>query len=164
MRYAILQQAIKEITESHKSGLTFVTGLEEDIEAGSIQYPIVFLQPPSFTMPLFKDEVGADSWNIHLETQEQLQPGASTAEKQEALDRTREYLRDIVLKFVYLYGVDGATVTVNNLTEVLDFETTTTAPALPFIDIDENITGWQVDFTIQDGKQADLCHLSDVFE
>jgi len=164
MRYAIIQQAIKEITGSHKSGLTFVTGLEEDIEAGSIQYPIIFLQPPSFTMPLFKDEAGADSWNIHLESQEQLQAGTSAAEKQEALDRTREYLRDIVLKFVYLYGVDGATVTVNNLTEALDFETTSTAPFLPFIDIGENITGWQVDFTIREGNQADLCHLNDVFE
>lgn len=164
MRYAILQQAIKEITESHKSGLTFVTGLEEDKNIGSVQYPIIFLSPPAFTMPLFKEQIGSDSWVVHLESQELLQESTSVEVKQAALDRTREYLRDIVLKFVYNYGVNSQSVTVDNLTEVLDFEVVGEAPFLPFIDIDDNITGWQVDFTIRENTQEDLCHLTDIFE
>lgn len=164
MRYSIIQQAFKEITESHKSGLTFVTGLEEDIDLGAIQYPLVFLQPPSFEMPLLTDTIGADTWRVHLETQEQLSAGTSTDNKQAALDRTREYLRDILLNFVYNYGVNNKSVTAGNLTEVLDFEVVGTAPALPFISLDDNITGWQVDFTIRENSQADLCHLNDVFE
>ena len=164
MRFSIIQQALKEIVGSHKSNITFVTGLEDDIEMGSIQYPVVFLQPPSFSMPLLNDTPGNDSWNIHLEAQEQLSDSSSAQQKNEALDRTREYLRDIVLKFVYDYGVNGATVTVDNLSDTLDFEVLNPAPVLPFIDLDDNLTGWQIDFTIRENRQSNLCHLDDIFE
>ncbi len=164
MRYSIIQQAFKEITESHKSNITFVTGLEEDIDMGSIQYPLLFLQPPAFSMPLLTDSIGSDTWKIHLETQEQMQGSASTNSKQQALDRTREYLRDIVLNFVYNYGVNNKSVTVGNLTETLDFEVVGVAESSPFISLDDNITGWQIDFAIRENKHEDLCHLNDIFE
>lgn len=163
MRYAILQQAIKEITESHKANLTFVTGLESDIDTESEQYPIIFLQPPSSILTLASDTVGSDTWQIHLEAQEMLDPESSVSQKQEALDRTREYLKDIVHQFVYTYGQDGKTVTIENTTETLDFKAVTTGQLTPFIDLGDNISGHLVDFSIQEEGQANLCHLNDVF-
>lgn len=163
MRYNILQQALKEIVESHKAEITFVTGLETDINTENVRYPVVFLQPPAFDMPFNDGVVGNDIWSIHLESQEQISDASTTEEKQEALDRTREYLRDIVLEFTYTYGNDGKSVTVDNITEVMDFIVIETTAFVPFVDLGDNITGWMVDFKIQEGDYDTLCHLTDIF-
>ena len=163
MQYQTIQQAIKEIVESHVSNLTFVTGLESDIDTENIQYPIVYLQPPASTLALSSESIGADIWQIHLQSQEQLELESSTDDKQAALNRTRESLKDIVHQFVYNYGQATKDVTVNNNTETLDFNTTSTGIMSPFVDKDANVTGHMIDFTIQENTPANLCHLPDTF-
>jgi len=164
MRYQTLQQAINEIVSAHKADLTFFTGLESDFDpANNVHYPAIVFTPPAFTMPFPDGTVGMDTWTLHIESQEQLSDSSTTAQKQEALDRTREYLRDIVLEFVYNYGYENKAVSYGNITENLDFVVTEVAAFSPFIDINDGITGWQVDLTIQEGDYDTLCHLSDIF-
>lgn len=165
MRYQSIIQAIKEITESHKASLTFASGLESDIDpASATNYPLIFLPPPSFTEPQSIDSISSNTiWRLHLESHEILSDTSTTDQKQEALDRTREYLRDVYYKFILDYGFDVKSVTVNNLTEELDFKLTAASEFSPFIQIGDGITGWQVDFTIQEGINNNLCHLTDVF-
>tara|TARA_R100001244_G_C5149744_1_gene129458 strand:- start:551 stop:1051 length:501 start_codon:yes stop_codon:yes gene_type:complete len=165
MRYQTLIQAIKEVSDSHKADPTFVTGLESDINpSDSTKYPVTFLPPPKFGEPVSSETIASNTtWTIHLESQELLSDTSSTDQKQEALDRTREILRDIYFRFVLKYGYDGETVTVNNVSEETDFIVSTAPEFAPFISIGDNITGWQVDFSIQEGVNNDLCHLDDVF-
>lgn len=163
MQYQIIQQALKEIIESHVSGLTFVTGLESEIDTARVQYPIVYLQPPASTLALSSESLGADIWQIHLQSQELLSQESSTEDKQAALNRTRDNLKDIVHQFVYMYGREGREITVNNRTESLDFKTTTTGIMTPFIDKGANVTGHMIDFSIQEEGREDLCHLANTF-
>jgi len=164
MRYQTIVEGIRDIAESHKSIETFATGLESDIDpSASTLYPLIFLAPPTPTAPLTQDSIGSnESWTVHLEAQEIISDASTTQQKEEALDRTLEYLRDVYYKFI-LNGFDVTSVTVNNKTENLDFRVTTESPFQPFIQINDGVTGWMVDFTIQEGNNSTLCHLDDVF-
>jgi hypothetical protein len=165
MRYQTLQQAIQDITESHDSDIQFYSGLESEFDvANDIQYPALIFTPPSFDMSLDLDTDQANkTWKIHLEAQELISSEASTAEKQEALDRTGEYIKDIVLELWITYGYENKTVTKNNVTETLDFVISSQPSFVPFIDLADGVTGWMVDFEITEGLKEDICHLSDVF-
>ncbi len=165
MRYQTLVKSIKTISDSHKADPTFVTGLESDINpSDNTKYPVTFLPPPKFSEPASNETIASNTtWAIHLEVQELLSDTSSVDQKQEALDRTREILRDIYFRFILKYGFDGETVTVNNVSEETDFIVATAPEFAPFISIGDNITGWQVDFAIQEGVNNDLCHLDDVF-
>ena len=165
MRYQTLQQAIQDITESHDSDIQFYSGLESEFDLGNdIQYPALIFTPPSFDLSLDNDTDQANkTWKIHLEVQELLSTETSTTEKQEALDRTAEYLKDIVLRFWITYGYENKTVTKNNVTETLDFVVSSISSFIPFIDEGDSVTGWMVDVEIQEGLKEDLCHLPDIF-
>lgn len=164
MRYQTIIKAIKDTSNAHQADLTFVTGLETAIDVDNAKYPVTFLAPPRFTESLNIETLSLNTvWTIHLEVQELLSNDSSVDQKQEALDRTRELLRDVFYRFIVKYGIDGETVTVNNLSEKTDFTLSSAVEFAPFVDIGHNITGWQVDFSIQEGGNADLCHLDDVF-
>ena len=164
MRLQTITEGMKVIAESHKSSLTFFTGLESDIDsANNNHYPIIFFSPPRFIESGSIESLGSNTvWELHLESQELLSAGSTTQQKQEALDRTREYLRDVFLKFA-LSGYDVTPVTFNNLTENLDFNLLDPSPFAPFIDINDNVTGWQVDFKIQESNSNPVCHINDIF-
>tara|TARA_R100001244_G_C5160731_1_gene130971 strand:- start:818 stop:1315 length:498 start_codon:yes stop_codon:yes gene_type:complete len=164
MRYQTIIEGIKLIVESHKSDLTFFSGLESDKDpANNVHYPLIFLPPPIPTEPLTLESISSNTkWLLHIESQELLSNDSTTQQKQEALDRTREYLRDVYYKFI-LNGFDITSVTFNNVTEDLDFKLDTEAPFQAFIDINDGVTGWMVDFTIQESDNNNLCHLDDVF-
>jgi len=165
MRYQTLIQAIKDTSDAHKADPTFATGLESDINpSDSTQYPVTFLPPPKFSEPASTESIASNTvWTIHLEVQELLSDTSTADQKQEALDRTSEILRDIYFRFILKYGYDGETVEVNNVSEALDFTVSTAPEFAPFMSLGDNITGWQVDFAIQEGVNNDLCHLDDVF-
>lgn len=165
MRYQTLQQAIKEITESHQADITYYTGLEQDFDpANDVNYPALVFTPPAFNLNLDNETDQANkTWKLHFETMELLSTESTTAEKNEALDRTGEYLKDIVLEFWITYGTESKTVTVNNITEALDFVITSQPIFAPFIDLGDNVTGWQVDLEITEQLKEDLCHLPDIF-
>jgi hypothetical protein len=164
MRYQTITEALKLLAISHKANESFATGLESDKDAAdNTKYPLIFLPPPSLDGALNLESFSSNSvWNIHLEVQEQLSDESTADEKQESLDRTLEILRDVYYQFI-LDGSDTKNITVNNLTETIDFELSTTSPFKPFITIGDGITGWMVDFSIQESNSNDLCHLSDVF-
>lgn len=164
MRLQTILEGVKNIVESHKSSLTFVTGLESDINpSNKTHYPLIFLSPPRFSETGNVASLGSNTtWELHLESQELLSTGSSAQQKQEALDRTREYLRDVFLKFA-LDGYDVTPVTFNNLTEDLDFNLLDSAPFAAFIDLNDNVTGWQVDFKIQESGNNSVCHINDIF-
>lgn len=164
MRYQTLQAAIKEITLAHDADLIPFTGLESDLDPSrKLHYPCIVFTPPSFDLDLTNEtNNNFTKWKIHLESRELMSTSSSVDEKNIALDRTREYLKDVVLQFVLVYG-DEKEVTHNNLTETLDFKVTTQPVFLPFIDISDGITGWQVDFEITEGLYNDICHLDDIF-
>lgn len=165
MRYNILQQAIKEIVESHKADIKYFSGLEEDFDPSQkVNYPAIVFTPPAFDLQIENEpEQKNQIWKLHFESQEMLSTAASTTKKQEALDRTAEYLKDVVLEFIYTYGYDNKTVTIDNITETLDFEVTSTLTFLPFIDVNDSVTGWQIDLEIKEARIDSLCHLPDVF-
>jgi len=164
MRYQTITQAFKEIVESHKAGIRFFTGLEsEAVTDNNENYPLVVLVPTDFTLSLdnsLKDN--NKTWNIELQVQELLSDQSTVQEKNEALDRTGEYLKDIVLQFVTVYG-DDYDVTYGNITETLDFVTESQPAFVPFIDEGDGVTGWQVTFSIKEGVNQDMCHLPDMF-
>lgn len=164
MRYQTLQQAFKEITEAHDASLKYFTGLESDLDPSNRKhYPCLVFTPPGFNINLDNENNNNfNVWQIHLESRELMSTTSSVDEKNIALDRTREYLKDIVLRFVLTYG-DNREVTKNNLTETLNFRVTTQPVFLPFIDISDGVTGWQVDFEITEGLYDDICHLDDIF-
>jgi hypothetical protein len=163
MRYQALQQAIKVIVESHEAGISYFTGLEEDWDTDSSEnYPAVIFIPTPFVLDLDNDTDQANrTWKIHIEVHEQFHDQTVDA-KNAALDRTSEYLKDIILEFVFTYG-DSKDVTFNNLTETLDFTVTTPVPMEPFINLGDNKTGWLVDFEIKEALKEDLCGLPDIF-
>ena len=164
MRYQTIIQAIKERSESHKANESFATGLESDKDAAdNTKYPLIFLPPPSFEETASIESLSSNTiWSIHLEVQEQLSDESTADQKQEALDRTREILKDIYFQFV-IDGLDCREITFNNVTENLDFNLSSTSPFQPFMDLGNNITGWMVDFSIQEADSKSLCNLSDVF-
>ena len=165
MRYQTLQQAIEDITEAHQSDIQFFSGLESDHDtANDINYPALVFTPPAFDLNLDNETDQANkTWKIHLEAQELLSDQSTTEQKQEALDRTAEYLKDIVLEFWITYGYENKTVTKNNITETLDFVISSQPVFLAFIDVNDGVTGWMVDFEITEGLKEDLCHLPDIF-
>lgn len=164
MRYQTLVQELKEVAESHNANETFFSGQEADINpSNNTRYPVVFLVPPKFSEQANNESLSSNTvWTIHMEAQELLSESSTTDQKSEALDRTREILRDVYFQFV-LDGMDDKSITVNNVTEILDFSVSTAPEFAPFVDIGDNITGWQVDFAIQEGTNDNLCHLPDVF-
>ena len=165
MRYQSLQKAIQDITESHVASLQFYSGLKSGFDtANNIEFPAVIFTPPAFDMSLDNDTDQANAtWKVHLEVWELLSTESTDAEKEEAFDRTCEYLKDIVLQFWIVYGYESKTVTVGNVTDTLDFVITTQPSFVGFQDTQENITGWMVDFEIQEGLKEGLCHLPSVF-
>lgn len=163
MRYQTILQAVKEVADSHKANQSFVTGLESDIDVENAQYPLIFMPPPSFEESENTQSLSSNTiWNLHIESQELLSTESTLQQKNEALDRTREILRDVYFKLV-LNGMDSESITFNNVTEVLDFTVTKSSPFSPFVDLGNNMTGWFVDFSIQENNNNDLCNLSDVF-
>jgi hypothetical protein len=164
MRYQTLQQAFKEIAAAHDADLKYFTGLESDLDpSNKLHYPCLVFTPPSFDMSLDTEtNSNYNKWKIHLETRELMSTTSSVDEKNIALDRTREYLKDIILEFVVNYG-DDKEITKNNLTETLNFHITTQPVFLPFIDISDGVTGWQVDFEITESLYNDICQLADIF-
>jgi len=164
MRYQTLQQAFKEITLAHDADLKYFTGLESDLDPSrKLHYPCLVFTPPGFALNLENEtNNNFNRWKIHLETRELLSTTSSVDEKNIALDRTREYLKDIVLQFVLVYG-DNKEVSKNNVTETLNFKTTVQPEFLPMLDKSDGIAGWQTDFEITEGLYNDICHLSDIF-
>ena len=165
MRYQSLQAAFEAITLSHQADIKFYSGLKSGFDTASdIQYPALIFAPPSFDMSLDNDTDQANkSWKIHLEVWEPLSTESTDDQRVEAFDRTCEYLKDIVLRFWIAYGYEDTEVTVNNVTDTLDFVITTQPAFVGFQDEHDNVTGWMVDFEIQEGIKEDLCGLPDIF-
>lgn len=165
MRYQSLQEAIREITESHVSDLQFYSGLKSGFDtANNVNFPAIVFVPPSFDMPIDNEAAQAHKvWKIHLEAWELLSTESTDQEKEEAFDRTCEYLKDVVLQFWTVYGYPSKTVTVGNVTDTLDFTISSVPSFVGFQDEQDNITGWMVDFEITEGLEDDVCHLPSVF-
>ena len=109
MRYQTLVQAINDISDAHNADPSFATGLESDINPNDDSlYPLTFLPPPKFSEIALTESMSSNTiWTMHIEVQEVLSTESTTQQKQEALDRTREILRDIYFQFVLVYGYDG---------------------------------------------------------
>ena len=165
MRYQTLIQAVQDIAESHAADLTFFNGLESDFDpASGTDYPALVMTPSPALLELGNEPAQASkTWKIHLEVYEQISDTASVTDKNEALDRTHEYLKDVILQLFFEYGYENKEVTVNNVTETLDFTITVNPELIPFIGEGDNLTGWYADFEIKEGLYEDLCHLPDIF-
>ena len=165
MRYQTLQKAIEDITLAHQADIKFYSGLKSGFDpVNDVQYPALIFVPPSFDMSLDNETDQANkTWKIHLEVWELMSTESSDEQNEIAFDRTCEYIKDIVLRFWTAYGELDTEVTVNNVTNTLDFVVTSQPAFVGFQDVGDGVTGWVVDFEIQEGLKEDLCHLPDIF-
>ena len=165
MRYQTLQKAIQDITEAHQADIQFYSGLKSGFDpVNDVQYPALIFVPPSFDMSLDNETDQANkTWKIHLEVWELMSTESSDDQNEIAFDRTCEYIKDIVLRFWTAYGELDTEVTVNNVTDTLDFTVTSQPAFVGFQDGGDGVTGWVVDFEITEGLKEDLCHLPDIF-
>lgn len=163
MRLDTFQALIKQITEKHKAGVRFFTGLEKDFDpANEKLFPAVLLVPVSLELTCQPPEY-LKTYKLQLRCLDILPMSRTTDEVNKILHKTQQVLENIILKFNLDYGFKQAEVTFNNLTERADFALTSVAFE-PFIDDGaNNLTGWQADFTFREGAQFDACCVDDQF-
>tara|TARA_R100001244_G_scaffold131882_3_gene106092 strand:- start:488 stop:985 length:498 start_codon:yes stop_codon:yes gene_type:complete len=164
MRYQTLTNLFKTVTENHKADLTFIDETITDADTASeVVYPLILFMVPTLVdnLNIQLDQNNA-GWTIELQAQELEGEGVTPELRAEILDRTLEYLRNIILEIMVNYN-NQTSFTTNNLSEELDF--TVSPPSYAkFINVgSEGLTGWQATFTITEDTYTNCTVLGDIF-
>lgn len=165
MRLETFQYILQTITEDHKAGIRFFTGEESDFDpASNKNYPANFVLPVQANMIINNSSEFVQQWIIIMEIKDILPQDRSTDDINEQLNTLFEILREIIIKFLFDYGFNIQTITVNNKEDLIDFTLATPIAILPFIDEGEqNYIGWQANFTINESFNPNKCNIDEQF-
>lgn len=164
MRYQTLTGLFKDRVEAHKADITYIDETVEDFDPASEKnYPLILFMTPSLTGNLINEsDQNNKTWTIELQAQELEGEGITPELRAEILDRTLEYLENVILE-VFVNFNNQTSFTTENLTEELDFTIPSVAYA-KFINVGaEGLTGWSATFTMVEDTYQNCEHLTDIF-
>ena len=160
MRPDTIRLILKEITESHISGVRFFHGMpKDDNTAHSLSFPAHILAPITTSVPI--DTTGIyRAFNVSGVIVDQLKTSRSADDMDRALDKMFGVTEEIINKFIVDYGMDGTVFA----GEAIEFNVTTSPTYVPVLDSgDTNLTGYAYTLTIRPPAPFDCTNLSSAF-